>query len=51
VVKEEVLRKSLVEFLEDTNIVLEESYDIISLKPLPEINLKSTDLPTEFFYQ
>jgi len=51
VVKEEVLRKSLVEFLEDINIVLEESYDIISLKPLPEINLKSTDLPTEFFYQ
>jgi hypothetical protein len=49
VVEEEALRKSLVEFLEYINIVLEESYDIISLKPLPEINLKPTDLLTEFF--
>ena len=49
VVEEEALRNSLVEFLEYINIVLEESYDIISHKPLPEINLKPTDLPTKFF--
>jgi hypothetical protein len=48
-VEEEVLRKSLVKFLKDINIVLEESYDIISHKPLPEINLKPTDLPTKNF--
>ena len=47
VAEEEVLRKSLVKFLKDINIVLEESYDIISHKPLPEINLKPTDLPTK----
>ena len=49
VVEEEVLRKSLVKFLKDINIVLEESYDITSHKQLPEINLKPTDLPTKFF--